>query len=399
MRILHVIASVNFESGGPSQSVTQLTRYLAERGEKTRLISLNYGASGDVQTIGTAEMELIPAQFAALRFRGFSKQLATRIDTVAGNCDVIHNHGLWMWPNVYARSAAVHNRKPLVTSPRGMLDQWALRRSRVKKALFWHLYERKNLSRVALFHATSYQEAASIRKLEFRQPIAVIPNAVELPHLDRIPNRAFLEHKFPALQNKRWLLFLSRLHAKKGIRELLDVWQEIHHDFREWQLVIAGSPTTDDGPAIVDQIIRRSLSESVTTVGHLVDDRKACALHHSDLFVLPSFSENFGIAIAEALAHATPVITTTATPWRDLPDFSAGWCIQPNIEDLKKTLPLAMSHDKDELAEMGRRGRQMIATRHNWAKVADDMARSYEWLLNQNNAKKPDFILTNGVAT
>jgi glycosyltransferase involved in cell wall biosynthesis len=194
------------------------------------------------------------------------------------------------------------------------------------------------------------------------------------------------------------LLFLSRLHAKKGIRELLNVWGEIHSDYPAWQLIVAGNVAIENGPVIFEQAQRQFLQKSVTFVGHLEGERKAIALRHADLFVLPSYSENFGIAVAESLAHSTPVITTTATPWRDLPNAGAGWCIEPGEDSLKHTLPIAMNHTSEQLADMGAAGRNLIATRHDWAKVAGDMATSYEWLLNRYKAEKPDFILTNGAS-
>jgi glycosyltransferase involved in cell wall biosynthesis len=398
MKVVHIIASVNANVGGPSQSVAQLGRHLAECGNAVRLMSLDYKGLGSLPSIGNAVLDITPAQFLAVHFRGYSRKFALRICAAAQDCDVVHNHGLWMWPNFFARRAATHTDRPLVVSPRGMLEPWAMKRGRFKKSLFWRLFEQENLAHASMFHATSHDEAVSIRDLRFKQPIALIPNAVELPELTTIADRRILEAIHCELRGKRWLLFLSRLHAKKGIRELLSVWREIHSDFPAWQLIVAGNLDVEFGPAILKQIRQQSLDKSVTVVGHLDGQQKAAALRHAELFVLPSYSENFGIAIAEALAHATPVITTTATPWRELPGAGAGWCIEPGEESLRQTLPSAMRLSGAQLAEMGSAGRKLMATRHDWTKVAREMARSYEWLLNTDKVAKPDFILTNGVS-
>ena len=143
MKIVDVIASVNVGIGGPSQSVTQLAHHLATRGEQVRLMSLDYSHLGTVPATDGAELELFPAQLMARHFRGFSPRFAAHISAAANDCDIIHNHGLWMWPNLYARTAAYRKNKPLVISPRGMLDLWARRRGRWKKALYWQLFERQ----------------------------------------------------------------------------------------------------------------------------------------------------------------------------------------------------------------------------------------------------------------
>ena len=171
------------------------------------------------------------------------------------------------------------------------------------------------------------------------QPIAIIPNAVELPNLDNLAGREELESSHPELHGKRWLLFLSRVHAKKGVHELVSAWSDIHSDFPDWHLIIGGDLNSRYGEAIVDEVRRGPVPATLT--GQLKGKKKSAALGHAELFVLPSASENFGIAIAEALAHATPVITTTATPWKEIGDAQAGWCIEPGEDSLR---PCCLRH-------------------------------------------------------
>ena len=263
MRILHVVASVNRETGGPAFSVTRLAAEQAKLGHEVTVAALDYERHGPAVDPAPAKLDLTKADFLAVHGRGWSPTFVRRIRELARNADVVHNHALWMWPNKYARCAAKKAGKPLVISTRGMLEGWSLGRSVGRKFVAWHLFERKNLESAALFHATSESEAEAIatalrsklrskygelsvkgdRRWEIgdrgtdsagggrwkvegdRQVrIVVAPNGVDVP--ERIPGREVVERKFPRLKGKEWVLFMSRIHPKKGIDLLLHAWRE-----------------------------------------------------------------------------------------------------------------------------------------------------------------------------
>jgi glycosyltransferase involved in cell wall biosynthesis len=304
--------------------------------------------------------------------------------------DLIHNHGLWMFPNLYARQAAKRCSIPLVISPRGMLEAWALRRSRWRKRAVWHTFERSNLQEAALFHATSRSEADAIRRLGFKQPIATIGNGVSMPDLENAPAAERLINRFPELGGKRWLLFLARLHPVKGIDSLLRSWGEIHERFADWHLVVAG-PAFGNYDAELKDIANMSGSKHrVTFTGMLEGNDKSAAMANAELFVMPSHSESFGLVIAEALAHGVPVITTRQTPWAELETRRSGWWIEDNRDKLGEGLIEAMSREPAELRRMGERGRQWMARDYSWDTVADKMLQAYRWILD--GGEKPDFI-------
>jgi glycosyltransferase involved in cell wall biosynthesis len=297
------------------------------------------------------------------------------------NTDIIHNHGLWMFPNFYARQAAVRAGIPLVLSPRGMLEQWSLGRSRTKKFVAWHLFERANLAAAALLHATSDPEASALRKIGLQQPIAVIPNGVDIPASDSLAGRELLERKYPELANRRWLLFLSRIHPKKGVAELLAAWREVESSFLDWQLVLAGPDLDGYSVTARKQASDLGINQRVTFTGMLAGPEKESALSNATLFVLPSHSENFGIAVAEALAAGLPAITTKGAPWQDLEISRCGWWIDLNHCVLVHCIATAMSLPPEELREIGQRGRALMAEKYSWKQVGEQMKRSYEWLL------------------
>lgn len=290
-----------------------------------------------------------------------------------------------MFPNLYARQAAKRNQLPLVISPRGMLEAWSLNRSQLQKRVAWCLYEKENLLNATAFHATSIDELHSIRRLGFTQPIALIPNGVSVPSLTQIPPRDALTRRFPELANKRWLLFLSRLHPKKGLDTLLRVWQTLHAQFPDWHLVIAGPDLIGYQANLIDLTVQLNLQHRVTFTGMLSGNDKAIALSHAQLMVLPSHSENFGIAIAEALAYAVPVITTKGTPWQDLHKYDCGWWIENNAQTLANTLIEAMQLSDWERRSKGQNGRQWMIEQYSWSAIAQSMSKVYQWILSGGN--------------
>ena len=390
-RVIHVIASINCDIGGPAVSVTRLAEALVEGGVPCSILTLDYPEHGPVITARGLETTAIPAGALARWGRGYSRAFARVLDQQAAtDCAVIHNHGLWMYPNVCARRAARRHRIPLVISPRGMLEPWSLGRSRARKFFAWHCYERANLASAALFHATSQDELTSIRRAGLAQPVAVIPNGVDVPDVRSIPSRDALEARFPELRSKRWIVFLSRIHPKKGVSDLVRAWTGLAHDFNDVQLIVAGPEFEGYRAALQRDVQDAGIGGRVTFTGMLTGDDKASVLANADLFVLPTYSENFGMSIAEALAHGTPVITTTAAPWPDIRTEHCGWWIDTGAEALQAALLEALSLPREESQRMGIRGRQLVLRAYSWQRVAAEMKVVYEWVCHGGD--RPDSV-------
>jgi glycosyltransferase involved in cell wall biosynthesis len=329
---IHTVSSIDPRDGGPSRTVPALCRYLAVRHPDWSI------------ELATSRSEL-----ASLS---------------AGQRPVLyHDHGQWLPINHASSVRARREQAPRVVSPRGMLSPWARRQKRWKKTLAWLLYARRDLANAAVLHATSDLERDELRAMGIRQPIAVIPNGVDfMPLGDGSDKRT----------QPPYVLFLSRVHEKKGIRELLDVWAKIDHG--DWQLIIAG-------PDEQGLIKHRVLPPDVTYVGMVDGDVKQRLLAEASLFVLPSYSENFGVVIAEALNAGTPVITTHGTPWQALEEESCGWWIPMSTGHLAATLVAAMATPPGILRAMGARGMRLANQRFGWTEIADDMTAVYEWLI------------------
>ncbi|MGC4095639.1 MAG: glycosyltransferase [Nitrospira sp.] len=393
IRSCQVIASINLDTGGPAVSVSRLAQELAASGCDSHLLTLDYSKLGPQSHPRGTTIHSVHAGWWTRTLRGRNAQVYSILQQLSSDLDIIHNHGLWMYPNWYARSVAKKSGVPLVISPRGMLDDWAMHRRRLRKHLAWQIFERESLQIAKLIHATSFPEAEGVRKLGFSQPIAVIPNGVDLPNLDDIPGRSHVVSQFPHLQHKKWLFFLSRIHPKKGLQELVRSWAKLHSDFPEWHLIISG-PDSEGYRSDIEAVCSHlGLRESVTFTGPVSGDLKSALLAGSEVMVLPTHSENFGIVIAESLAHGVPVITTYAAPWKELETERCGWWIEDAQEALGITLKQAMETLPQTRREMGIRGRELVQRRYSWKTVGQQMYDTYKWLLGKDSQSRPNCVI------
>jgi glycosyltransferase involved in cell wall biosynthesis len=217
-------------------------------------------------------------------------------------------------------------------------------------------------------------EADHLRALGLTAPIAVVPNGVPLP--DTWKQRA------PSNGQPRQALFLSRIHPKKGLLNLMDAWAAVRPS--GWRLVVAG-PDEQGHRAEVERRARaQGVAADVTFTGPVDDDAKWALYRASDLFVLPTFSENFGVVVAEALACGVPALTTTGAPWRVLAAARCGWWVAPEVAALTDALRDATARSDAERLAMGQRGRALVEARFSWNQVAADLHAAYRWLLGES---------------
>jgi glycosyltransferase involved in cell wall biosynthesis len=298
---------------------------------------------------------------------------------------ILHNHSVWMMPNVYAGWAAgAGSRCRLVVSPHGTLGDWSMRRARWRKELLWRLGQRRLFERAHCFHATAPAEYEEIRRLGFRQPAAIIPNGVDLP----------AREPAAAADEQRRLVFMARVHPKKGADMLLRVWRRLQDDFPDWTLAIAG-PEDEKGYLAALRALGATLDcRRVSFPGPVYGAEKEDFLARSALYVLPSQNENFGITVAEALALGVPAVVSKGAPWQGLIDHECGWWVDNDEASLEAALRQAMRLNSAQRKAMGARGRQWVRQAFAWEGVGEKMRATYAWI-NSESPDPPEWIWMN----
>jgi glycosyltransferase involved in cell wall biosynthesis len=398
LTICHAVPSLGEHSGGPSRSVSQLCEALFKRGVSITLVTSLFEKNPIIPLNPAFDLRTYTGYETGFWRKLQSSGLTGLLEELEGcsAISVIHQHGIWLRSSHEVASFASRSDLPLVVAPRGMLEPWALSHKQLKKKIAWILYQRRDLQRATAFHATALSEGESIRRLGFRQPIAVLPNGVVFPMLGKCRREGGCakqeERRRIEVNDGRWertVLFLSRINPKKGLLMLLEAWKALTPD--RWRLVIDCNVDSQYLPVVARKVHDLRLGHVVDLVGPLFGVAKERAFLNADLFVLPSYSENFGIVVTEALAYGLPVITTSGTPWEELPAHGCGWWIDPTPEALTETLRQAMAMDPGALSAMGEKGRAYVR-KFDWDTIAQRTIEVYRWVLHQG--PKPDCVIT-----
>jgi glycosyltransferase involved in cell wall biosynthesis len=383
LRVIHTIGSLRRSAGGPTRTVTALCRELGLLGADVALLSqVGQGSEGDEYLLPPAEavrttlarrgpLPWLPAAWS----NGFQTEL--RRHCTVGHVALIHDHGIWLPNNHAVAVVAREHGLPRIISTRGMLAPWALNHRVWKKRLAWSLYQQSDLRTACVLHATAQQEVESLRRLRLRQPIALLPNGVEL-----------LESGKDAkpIEWPRVALFVGRIHPVKGLLPLVDAWSRVRPE--GWRMIVAGPDEGGHRAVVEERILAAGLSSDFQLVGPVENAEKASLFRRAELFVLPSFTENFGVAAAEALAAGVPVITTKGTPWAGLVRHRCGWWVELGVDPLVSALEEATRTRREVLGEMGGRGRIYAESAFGWPGIAQEMLAVYRWMLGQGEQPK-----------
>jgi glycosyltransferase involved in cell wall biosynthesis len=382
--------SISWRAGGMRDCVLNLSRFLENEPDvHVDIVSVeDEFAAGDRTTWGELSVHLVASKHAGFRYApALLRELSALMP------DLLHTYGIWTYlsiaTNRWAKSDHGVRLRPYVVSTQGMLDPWALRNSRWKKIIAGLAFERRHLENAACIHATNQAEVSAIRAFGLKNPICVIPNGVELPTskaAQRTPPWAA-----NAVSGRKVLLYLGRLHPKKGLNILLRGWKTASRGGKEWVLMIAG---WDQGGhrEELEQLVRElEIADSVQFAGPLFGDAREAAYQNADAFVLPSLSEGQPLVVLEAWSRALPVLMT---PECNLPEgFANRAAIRMNttVEGAAEGLGKLFALDKPALQEMGYRGRDLVIRNFSWSQIASRMFVVYNWLLGRSPA--PDCVL------
>ena len=364
MRIFLAGTSFNPSYGGPAHSVSRLGWALAEQGHDVTLWAPD-GSARESPLVGD-HRRLVKA----------SASLEQDLRKAAP--DLIHDNGIWLPHQHKLAGFATREDVPRVVSIRGMLQPWAMQHKAAKKKLAWWLYQKRDLSRAALHHVTASHEIAPLIGRVPAARVCCIPNGIDCPS----PSVKDVEDR------KRIVLFVGRLYPVKGLPLLLEAWSKLLPG--GWKLRLVG-PDEAGHRAELEALVRKfMLGETVTFTGPLAGEVLAAEYRRASLFVLPSHTENFGMAIGEAMAHALPVITTQGAPWKLLEQERCGWWVPVSVDGIANALADATQKSPVELAAMGAHGAKVVGERFAWDRIAQEFIACYRWLLGEGG--RPDCV-------
>lgn len=374
MKQLHVVQSIATDFGGLGVAALRHAQAQALVGEDVTLYILNrhaneldtHHSSRTWHIRGTPETGLIRQMLDLIRCLW------------RGDFDFIHIHGTWTPLLAFVSYLSFAMRIPVVVSPHGCLETEALKHRGIKKKLALVFYQKRIFLKARMMMATAKQELLSIRRLGITTPIAIIPLGVDTPRSQ--PHQA---------SELRTFLFLSRIHPIKGLRDLVQAWARVRR--AGWRVIVAGPDENGHLQEILGLIDSLGLRQDFEFVGLVSGQQKESLFAQSDFFVLPTYSENFGLVVAEALSRGIPVITTTGAPWEDIARWQCGWWVHPGIEGISHALMSAMETSPEETSEMGKRGIRLINEKYSWSKIGLSALHAYRWMLDQS-LQRPDFI-------
>jgi glycosyltransferase involved in cell wall biosynthesis len=391
---LHLVPSIGPKSFGVGPVVVNLAAQQNRLGCGAEIWCLD--AVADAQraatTAGLDGSRVTTFRVVGPHRLGLSPSMERAAADRASEFDIVHQHGIWTGLSRVTAAARRVHRRPSVVAPHGSLEPWCLSFSRLKKRLALIAYERKNLTEATCLHACSTQELQSCRGFGLTRPVAVIPNGVHDSWLRSDGDARRFRKRYAIGEDARVLLFLSRIHPKKGIPLLLEAISNIADTFCGAVLVIAGVSEVGHERELRGLASRLSLGREVNFVGPLFGQDKRDAFAAADVFVLPTHSENFGIVVLEALGAGVPVLTTKGAPWEELVTHRCGWWVDVDVAAITVAVKDACERPKNDLQEMGRRGRELVVSKYTWSRSAQQTIELYDWILGKRG--RPDFVVT-----
>ncbi len=398
MRILHLIASLSPSTGGPAEACLGLCRELAKRGQNVSIYTTNFGQAGTGRATDLDCPLDVPVydngveiRFFAGRGRGrysSSLPLLRALRLAIPTVDIVHIHSIYLFHSTVGAYLCRRFHVPYIIKPHGTLDPYLRRRHRVRKWLHEVIVERQSFRGAAAIQFTAAEEMALatnslVGKRLFEGAVgAIVPNGVVIPEAFEpgVPeaNTEGLLQRFPELLGKRIVLFLGRINFKKGLDILAAAFGQMCRKREKTHLLIVGPDNEGHELRVKEWLQAENVLDRVTFAGMLTGAYKNAAFGISEIFVLPSYSENFGIAVVEAMAHGLPVIVSDRVNiWREIADAAAGLVVRCDAAELATALSTLLD-DSELRRSMGVRGRQLSEQSFTWPIAAQQMLNLYE---------------------
>lgn len=307
------------------------------------------------------------------------------------NYDILHFHGGFT-PHIMLINK--FKDKPILLSPHGALDQTALKKSKIKKTIVKYLFMKKAYQNAHCIHALTNKEAEDIKSYGiYNVPIAIIPNGIDMEEILDL-NQELKIRLLSLANDRKIILSLSRLHISKGIDILIEAFTKVYEENNDIVLYIVGSGNEEYELELKNKIKDLKQENNIFLLGEMINDDKNTLYDISDIFVLPSLNEGFGLTVLEAYRQNVPVITTTATPFEFISKINCGWYVKPTVDGIYLALKDASSLSNLELKAKGSIGYEWIKNNYSLSAIIQMYEELYIWLIDKSH--KPEFILEGG---
>ncbi|QJC53338.1 glycosyltransferase [Paenibacillus albicereus] len=388
MKILHVIANLAPRYGGPAKAGMEMSAALAARGHDVTIFTTNQDGDGvlEVPTDRIIRKNGVDVRYFPVvqpKFWRTSPAMAAALKKEIPNFDIVHIHSLYLFHGMAAGHYARKHGVPYIVRPHGTLDPVMYARHRYRKKIMETLFEDRNIRLADALHYTTEEELLLAEPYVHGSPGFVVPNGVNSSDYRELPPKGTFRSRYKLLEGKKMLLFFSRINFKKGLDVLVEAFREIHRRHPDTVLVLTGPDDENYGQKVREWLKAASLSEFAIFTGMLTGADKLAVLRDADLFLLPSYSENFGIAVVEAMACGVPVvISDKVNIWREVVAEGAG--LATPVDPAQVADAASRLLDDPELREqMGERGRAMVSQYYEWSQVAAQLEQEYRQLAGE----------------
>lgn len=386
MKVLQIVPSISLIYGGPSQMVIGLSSALAKLGVEVTILTTN--SNGDVgqppldvpleKLISQNGYQILYFPCSPFRRYKFSYNLLNWLAKEAYHYDIAHIHALFSPVSTAAATIARWKKLPYLLRPLGTLDPADLLKKQQLKKIYAALFEKPNLAGAAGLHFTSEQECNVSERFGVKTQDFVVPLGVDSPNF--LPEKGYISFKLGIPNNVPLIVFMSRIDPKKGLDLLLPALENLLERGIDFHFVLAGSNPQDPNyeNQIKQQIKSSILAKYTTITGFVEGEVKLGLLQDADLLVLPSYYENFGIAVAEAMGIGTPVVISDQVHiWEAVKQIEAGWITKCTVAALTQTLQTALQ-DKEERIQRGWNAKQLVIEQYSWDAIAKQMIEVYQ---------------------
>ncbi len=392
MKVLHVVPGIGSVYGGSSLAVLNLAAWQARQGLHVDLVTTNMNSSQQlavplqtwVEDNGF-RIQYFPCWY--LQDYKISPSMSQWLDLHVRDYDIVNTHAIFSYANLPAYQACQRDDIPYVIHPHGMLETWALGYKSWKKQPYYSLIEKPALEQASAIRVLAIPEAESLQRLGIKTPLALIPNGISAETFASPTNTEIFYQAFPATTDKTLILFLGRIDPKKGLDLLATAFANIHQEFPQTHLVIAGPDNIGHLPTVKQYFADRHCLEAVTFTGMIEGDLKAAVLATANIYVAPSYSEGFSMSVLEGMVSGLPCVITTGCNFPEAEAAQVAHVVEITADAIANAL-LRCLKQPEIATEMGDRARQFVLANYTWDKIATDLTCLYQAILDRKKFPK-----------